>query len=522
MQLSRRLPVLLFIPLCLIFTLGYASSTAEDINIPLDGIPVCLAINPQTNQALVVSIWPKKVNVVDLNSQTIQAVVPIGNLPTGLVINATLNLAVVANSLGSTLSVINLNTNKVQRTVKVGFGPYSVAVYDGGTAGPHLALVTHFLTNTVSVVDLAQMQEIRTVRVGNGPKDIAVDPLLKLALVANELDHNLSVIDLNTFLETRKVPVGHFPRAIGINPETHLVAVANLWESFISVVDLNNWNTVSIATDRYPLDVAMNPLDNSVLVICSSTQTLHHIELDTNTLIKKYPLKKQSRGVAVNPFTNIAAVVDDQTDSLTLIQLPNPVPEILSISPNSIPRGSLGTKLTIEGSGFIKTSTISFQPSINTTLPVTFVDNHHLEVNLPSTLFNQAGTFQITVNNPAPEGGSSNTLVLAVINPVPAITAINPASTQAGGSGLTLTIYGTGFFPGTSVFVNGQTESTTYVSGTELKINLDASHLATGGTLSITASPFCNKPKFNKSRQFGFYFEPGREQFCHQLFGQVQ
>ena len=426
MKLSRRLPVLLFIALCFIITLGYVNSTAEDTIIPLEGEPGCLAIYPQTNQALVVSLWPKKVNVVDLSSQTLQAAIPIGNLPTGLGIDATLNLAVFANSLDSTLSVINLNTYQVQRTLRVGFGPRSVAVYDGGPAGLHLALVTHYLTHTVSVVDLVSMQVIKTIRVGNGPKDIAVDPGLKLALVANEWDHNLSVIDLNTFVETRKVPVGHFPRAVSINPETHLAAVANIWESFISVVDLNNWNTVSIPTDRYPLDVVMNPLDNSVLVICSSTQTLHHIDLDTNTLIQKYPLNKRTRGVAVNPFTNIAAVVDGQTDSLTLIQLPNPVPNIQSISPMTIARGSLETQLSIQGSGFLKTSTVSIQPS-SLTFPVTFIDNHHLTVSLPQGFLAQAGTYQVMVTNPAPKGGPSNTTVLNVANPVPTITAIDPA-----------------------------------------------------------------------------------------------
>ncbi len=487
MKLSRKLPILFFIALCFIFTLGYVSSVADDTNIPLNGVPGCLTINPQRDQALVVSIWPRKVDVVDLNSQTLQATIPIGNLPTGVAVDATLNLAVVANSLDSTLSVINLNTNQVQRTVRVGFGPYSVAVYDGGSAGPHLALVTHYLTRKVSVVDLGQMKVIQTIGVGNCPKDIAVDPVLKLALVANELDHNLSVIDLNTFVETRKVPVGHFPRAVSINPETHLAAVANLWESFVSVVDLNNWNTVSIPTDRFPMDVAMNPLDNSLLVVCSSTQTLHHIDLNTNTLIQQYPLNKRTRGVAVNPFTNIAAVVDGQTDSLTLIQLPNPVSEIESISPVTIARGSLETQLSIQGSGFLKTSTVSIQPS-SLNFPVTFVDNHHLTVTLSQTFLAQGKSFRVMVTNPSPNGGPSNTAVLNVINSVPTITAIDPASTPAGGPGLSVTVYGTGFFPDTTVSVNGETKSSNFISGTELQVTLGSQDIASAGSLSITAT----------------------------------
>ncbi len=109
----------------------------------------------------------------------------------------------------------------------------------------------------------------------------------------------------------------------------------------------------------------MNPLDNTVLVVCEKTQSLLRIDLNTNTTLQEYPLNKKTRGVAVNPFTNIAAVVDGQTDSLTLIQLPNPIPSIESISPMTIARGSLETQLSIQGSGFLKTSTVSIQPSLD-------------------------------------------------------------------------------------------------------------------------------------------------------------
>ena len=235
------------------------------------------------------------------------------------------------------------------------------------------------------------------------------------------------------------------------------------------------------------MDLAINPLDNTVLVVCEKTQSLLRIDLNTNTTLQEYPLNKKTRGVAVNPFTNIAAVVDGQTDSLTLIQLPNPVPEIESISPITIARGSLETQLSIQGSGFLKTSTVSIQPS-SLTFPVTFIDNHHLTVTLPQSFLAQARSYQVIVGNPSPDGGSSNTAVLNVLNPVPAITAIDPASTPAGGSGLSLTVYGTGFFPDTSVLVNGEIRPSTYISGTELQVTLGSTDIASAGTLSITAS----------------------------------
>ena len=156
-----------------------------------------------------------------------------------------------------------------------------------------------------------------------------------------------------------------------------------------------NWQTQTIPVDKKPVDLAMNSLDNTVLVVCEKTQSLLRIDLNTNRTLQEYPLNKKTRGLAVNPFTNIAAVVDGQTDSLNLIQLPNPIPNIQSIAPGTIPRGNRETRLSIQGSGFLKTSTVFIQPSL-LTLPVSFIDNHHLTVTLPQEFLAQAGTWQVS------------------------------------------------------------------------------------------------------------------------------
>jgi RHS repeat-associated protein len=481
MNLSRRLSIYLSF-LVLISLIGLVDSTAQEPGIPLVGEPRTLAVNPFTNQALVVSVLPSRVNVLDLNTQTVLAQIPVGRVPAGAAILSRLNQAVVANSLDSTLSVIDLNTLQVQGTVRVGFGPRSVAIYDGPSP---MAIVTHYLTRSVTVVDLAQMRLVQTIRVGNGPKDVAVDPDLKLALVVNELDHDLSVIDLHSLQETRRVPVGRFPRSVSINTETHLAAVANLWESFVSIIDLNSWNISSVATERFPLDVAANPLDNSLLV--TSPQHLQHIDLNTQALIQSYALNKQTRGIGVNPFTNQAVVIDGQTDSLKLIQLSNPLPEIQAINPVTVARGSQETVLSIRGKGFLKTSIVSLSPS-TALFPITFTDNHTLSITLPEAFLAQAGTFEVKVTNPAPEGGTSNGVVLNIENPVPVISAIDPASASAGGHALSVTLYGSGFVHETTVLVNGQPRFATYVSPTELRMDLSEADLAQGGFISLSVT----------------------------------
>ena len=178
--------------------------------------------------------------------------------------------------------------------------------------------------------------------------------------------------------------------------------------------------------------------------------------------------------------------MDRHTDRLTLIQLPNPVPDIQSITPVTILRGSQGTSLSIQVSGFIKTSTVILQPSPSP-FPVTFVDNHNLTATLPAGFFTQAGTYQVTVDNPAPDGGPSNARTFQVENPIPTLTALDPASTQAGGPGMTVKLYGTGFFPETTCAINGQVRSCIYVSGTALDLPLGPADLASAGDLELKA-----------------------------------
>jgi RHS repeat-associated protein len=485
MKPSRKLSVLFFIFLCF-FTIGNVSFSVED-TVLLEGDPRHIALNLHTDQAFVVGRNPNELSVIDLNTSRIVALIPIGKQPLGLAVDPGMNRLLVTHKAEQILSIINLNTHQVLANIEVGKSPGNVVFYEA-TGSVHLGLTANYQDDTVSVVDLNNARVLQTIPVGRGPRGLAVDSNLGLALVVNEKDDTISVVDLVSLQVTRMIPVGNTPRAISINSETHLAAIANIKGHSISIINLIDWQTQTIPVDKKPTDLAMNPLDNTVLVVCEKLQSLLRIDLNTNITLQEYPLNKKTQSLAVNPFTNIAAVVDGQTDSLTIIQLPNPVPEIASISPKQFPRGSLSTKLTIEGSGFIKTSTVTFQPSLSPAPPVTFVDNHHLEIDLPTSFFNQAGTWQVTVNNPAPEGGASVAKPLFVDNPIPTITALDPASATTGGSGLPLTLYGTGFFPETTCSVNGQARTTTYVSGSEIKINLLFNDLAGGGSLSITAS----------------------------------
>lgn len=463
--------------------------------VPLESNPRGIAINPITDIAVVANERSNSVSIVDLKTQAVISTIPVGSAPKGVAINTALNLALVTNNRDNSVSVIDLTTLRAIRTIPVGKGPEGIAA--NSNTNTNISLVVNSDNKSVTVIDLNNFNVINNIAVGTLPMDVAIDPGLNLALVTNKRDSNVSVIDLNTYQVTGVIGVGSQPQAIDINPETHLAVVANKNEKTITVIDLLSRQTTTIPVGRHPVDVAVNSLNNSALVLCDKEATLLLINLNSNIVVNSFSVNRQARGVAVNNFSNIAGVVDVSTDSLTLIQLPtvielpNPVPSITSISPNTILRGSAAT-ITIAGSGFVRSSSVFLQLAAGSyQLATVFMDNHYLQAEIPKDLLASAGTFQIFVTNPpvtGGDGGTSNAVNIQVNNPVPTISTLDPLETIAGTTSLNLTVYGTGFFNDTTFYINGAARPFTLISPTKIQIVLTATDLAAGGSLKVTVS----------------------------------
>lgn len=456
-------------------------SETDTPGIPLESNPTGTAITPISNITLVANEKSDSVSIFDLNTERVLLNIPVGKAPKGVAIDRELNIAIIGNSHDDTVSIIDLNTYQVIAVISVGKQPEGIA------ANPinHTALVANHEDDTVSVIDLTSLSVINTISVGKEPIDVAIDPKLNIALIVNERDYNVSVVDLNTYQETGMVSIGKRPQAIDINPGTHLAAVVNEKDNSITVIDLQTWETYPISVGKHPIEIAVNPLDNRALVICDEDRSMVLIDLDTHTIVKNYALNKFPRGVAVNNFTNIAAIVDDKTDSLTLIQLPNPVPEIASILPNNTGRGGDELSVTIEGEKFINLSTVYYDGK---PLNAIFMDNSHIKATISKEMLSYAGVFPVTVSNPQPEGGTSNSVDFTIINPIPSITAIDPAETIAETESLTLEIYGFGFFSDTEVYLEEVKKAVTYINNTKLQVGLTLKDLETPGSYEILAS----------------------------------
>src|SRR5437763_1080413 len=103
----------------------------------------------------------------------------------------------------------------------------------------------------------------------------------------------------------------------------------------------------------------------------------------------------------------------------------NPVPATTSISPSSTIAGSAQFTLTVNGSNFIASSKVNWNGAALTT---TFVSSTQLTATVPAANVATAGTAAVTVVNPNPGGGTSNSQTFTVNNPVP--TTIQPVTTR--------------------------------------------------------------------------------------------
>jgi hypothetical protein len=162
------------------------------------------------------------------------------------------------------------------------------------------------------------------------------------------------------------------------------------------------------------------------------------------------------------------------------VRAPSPVPVLSSISPATIQAETLGSTLTLRGSGFTRNMWVR----INQTPRIpTFVSETELRVYLESNLIGTPGTLTVTVLNLPPGGGLSEALSLVVTphpdaRPVPVLLSLAPVSAVAGSGEQTVTLHGSGFVPQSLGVVSGQERPTVFVDQNTLRMRLSAEDVA--------------------------------------------
>ncbi len=491
---------------------------------PVGRNPQGITVIPQANLLLVINAQGDTVYIINLNDPPPGTPVPVGKDPKGVAVDLDANAAITANFKSNDLSVVDLSTASLLSSLPVDKGPRDVAIHPNTKK----LVSANARAHSVSIMDFPSRTLLATVPVGKSPVAVAIDPVLNLAAVANEKDGTLSLIDLSSHSVSATIPAGSHPTDIAIHPQTHLAVVANKKTDQVTVIDLVNQITVatilvgkdpvsvvihpktdtavvaneksntlsvlSLSTNTVtgtinvlptPTGVAINPSTNIAAVVSHRLHALVLVDLSTSLVLTIFPAGSKPEQVAMNPHTNVAVVTNQEPDGVTIIPLPNPVPVLDSLDPDTVTAGGPAFTLTLNGSRFVKSSTVSFGGQ---TLTPQLISNEQLTVDIPATALTQAGSVEVFVTNPSPGGGTSNSLILTINNPVPSISAISPDSVTAGASDFTLTVNGANFISISSVTFNGRALSTTYVSTTQLRATVPASAVTTAGTFSVTVA----------------------------------
>ncbi len=161
----------------------------------------------------------------------------------------------------------------------------------------------------------------------------------------------------------------------------------------------------------------------------------------------------------------------------------NPAPTLTSLEPATVLAGSAGFTLTLNGTGFVTTSSAQVNGTSRTT---TFVNSTKLTIEITAADIATTGTRSITVFNSLPGGGTSNAQTLNINNPAPTLTSLSQTSALAGSPLFTLTVNGTNFVSTSKVHWNGTERATTFVSATQLTAVIPATDLANAGTANVT------------------------------------
>jgi 6-phosphogluconolactonase len=190
------------------------------------------------------------------------------------------------------------------------------------------------------------------------------------------------------------------------------------------------------ATAGTPFTFTVQALDAMGAIVPTYTGTVHITTSDTAAKLPADANLAQGVGtftVTFNTTGNQTITASDTVGdagsgvSPTVSVQPIPVPTIASLSPAMTVNGGAGFTLIVSGSDFVLTSVVQWNGSNRST---TFVSSSQVTAEVSATDIATAGAATITVFNPTPGGGSSNSATFTITT-----GAVDPQSITVDPSG---------------------------------------------------------------------------------------
>jgi hypothetical protein len=194
---------------------------------------------------------------------------------------------------------------------------------------------------------------------------------------------------------------------------------------------------------------------------------------------------------------SVSATVDGQTVTILFDIASPPPPTVSTISPATGPVAG-GTSVIITGTGFIGTTAVQF----GTTDAPGFTVDSDTQITVPSPA-HAAGLIDITVTTPGGTSATSSADQFTYIYPVPAISAISPATGPVAG-GTSVTITGTGFI-GTTAMQFGTADAPGFTVDSDTQITVPSpAHAA--GLIDITITTPGGTSATSSADQFTYIY----------------
>ena len=290
--------------------------------IKVGGVPVAVAINPNTKILYVSNSRSNTISAIDTTNDRLVANITVDNLPYGIAVNQFENTIYVANFRSNTVSVIDGATNRVVDTIKVGTNPIEVAV----NPDTNTIYVANFRSNTVSVIDGLTNLVKANITLGGMPNNdiagigLAVDLFRNIVYVAKTDSDSVSVIDGTTNKIEANITVGDSPAALTVNPNTNMIYVANSDSDSVSVIDGSTHRVVhNISVGSDPYSMGNNLYTNMIYVANSDSDSVSVINGSTDKVLTNITVGKGPQGLTIDPDTNTIYVVNFRSNTVTMI-----------------------------------------------------------------------------------------------------------------------------------------------------------------------------------------------------------
>ncbi len=235
--------------------------------------------------------------------------------------------------------------------------------------------------------------------------------------------------------------------------------------------------------------------DNTESGSGSFTLTVNGANFGSNSIVRWNNVDRPTSLIASTQLLATISSADITAAGMALVTVSGPggtsnsatftirAPQVITaLQPSSVEAGGGAFSLTVNGANFGPNSIVRWN---NVDQLTTVVSSTQLTAAISSAEIAAPGTALVTVSRP---GNTSNGATFRITQPRPIITALQPASVEAGNGAFSLTVNGDNFLDGSIVRWNGADRPTTFIHAKQLTAAISLSDIASTGAVSVTVA----------------------------------